>query len=380
MSGRSRNWCYTLNNPSEADVLALDGLVQGVTYHVCGKETSESGTLHAQGFIVFENPKSLAGVKLILPRAHWEIKCKNSSFVQASDYCKKDGDFIERGTLPLDPVGKGQVEQERWREIIQLSREGNWETLAEEYPVEYGQRLKTLEYIHQKRPQDVKTMAPEVKHRWYFGKPGTGKSRRARYEYPDAFIKDPKERWWDGYDGQESVIIDDFDIYQKNQGGDMKRWLDLYPFQAPFKGGYRLIRPKMIVVTSNYHPSEIWDDQITVKAISRRVELHRFVFVWTPPEADDEAEEAAMMEEDLGLYAEGFNPPPVFPLVLAGGGSGEGAAPPPQGAQIPVVDDERFEISSNLSEYDYTDHETSNLMEIGAEVVEPSIIFQGFYS
>lgn len=51
----------------------------------------------------------------------------------------------------------------------------------------------------------------------------------------------------------------------------MKRWLDRYPFQAQVKGGYMLARPKKIVVTSQYHPSEIWDDEKTVDAIMRRV-------------------------------------------------------------------------------------------------------------
>jgi len=67
------------------------------------------------------------------------------------------------------------------------------------------------------------------------------------------------------------VIIDDFDKFQVKQGGDMKRWLDRYAFQAQFKGGYLFIRPRKIIVTSQYRPSEIWDDEKTVDAITRRV-------------------------------------------------------------------------------------------------------------
>jgi len=53
----------------------------------------------------------------------------------------------------------------------------------------------------------------------------------------------------------------------------MKRWLDKYPFQAPVKGGYMLIRPKKIVVTSNYTVREIWSDEQTAGPIERRVRV-----------------------------------------------------------------------------------------------------------
>ena len=67
------------------------------------------------------------------------------------------------------------------------------------------------------------------------------------------------------------MIIEDFDCFQVKQGGDMKRWLDRYPFQAQFKGGMEMVRPKRIIVTSQYTPAEIWSDDKTVSAIMRRV-------------------------------------------------------------------------------------------------------------
>jgi len=271
---RSRNYCFTLHDYSEEEYLALLDLGEDdsrVRYVIIGKETCPTTKkLHLQGFIVFFQAKTLSALKKINARAHWE-SCKGSPS-QNKTYCSKEGVWEERGELPMDPKEKGEQEKTRWKEVIRLSREGDWDKLAEEYPDVYATRLKTCEYLHKRRKLDIGTL-DELNHLWIVGKTGCGKSRYAREQYPQAYIKDPNTRWWCDYDGQDAVIIDDFDKFQVKQGGDMKRWLDRYPFQAEVKGGMELIRPKVIIVTSQYHPNEIWDDEKTVDAIMRRVKL-----------------------------------------------------------------------------------------------------------
>jgi len=43
---------------------------------------------------------------------------------------------------------------------------------------------------------------------WIWGKPGSGKSRWATQTYPVAYKK-LQNKWWDGYHGQEAVLMDD---------------------------------------------------------------------------------------------------------------------------------------------------------------------------
>ena len=60
-------------------------------------------------------------------------------------------------------------------------------------------------------------------------------------------------------------------------GSFLKRYADHYPFRAEHKGGSRLIRPKNIIVTSNYEMTEIWPaDPALVAALTRRYKILRF--------------------------------------------------------------------------------------------------------
>lgn len=263
---RSRAWCFTLNNYGE-----LPELAGNMSYLVYGKEFGESGTPHLQGYVYFKNANALSACRKFLDRAHWEVSKGTPS--QAIDYCKKDGDFVELGSPPISQKDKGRLEKDRWARILSLSEAGDWESLKEEFPQEYCTQLKKLEHVHNKRKRELDVLNGEMLHEWIVGPTGCGKSRSARVANPDAYVKNPNVKWWDGYDGQNCVIIDDFDKYQVSQGGDMKRWLDRYPFQAEMKGTQELIRPIKIVVTSQYYPHEIWDDQKTVDAINRRIKL-----------------------------------------------------------------------------------------------------------
>jgi len=271
-SDKSRKYTWTFNNYTQDDIDAIKSI--DARYLCFGKEVgSVEGTPHLQGFVFFANARAFDSVRALFPRGvHLEVS--NGTPKQNKAYCSKDGDFYEQGECPIDAGEKGALEKERWADIIKLSREGNFEEICLKYPDVYGSRLRTLEYLRSKRPRDVSALeGPGPFHEWIVGPTGCGKSRGARADNPGAYIKEPESKWWDSYDGEAVVIIDDFDKFQVAQGGSLKRWLDRYPFQAEVKGGMQMIRPKKIIVTSQYHPHEIWDDQKTVDAIMRRVNL-----------------------------------------------------------------------------------------------------------
>ena len=100
-----------------------------------------------------------------------------------------------------------------------------------------------------------------------------GKSRKARADYPEFY---PKlcNKWWDGYQGQKSVIMDDVGMDHKCLGQQLKLWGDRYGVILETKGGAVSNNFDTIVVTSQYTIEQIWhDDPKTIEAITRRYKV-----------------------------------------------------------------------------------------------------------
>lgn len=109
---------------------------------------------------------------------------------------------------------------------------------------------------------------------WVYGQSGVGKTHWAMEKYPNAYLKQLDAKWT-GYAGQDNVIVDDMDPFHKNLGKCFKDWGDKFVFAADAKWGGGNYRPKAVVVTSQYHPQEIWSDYETYSAIKRRYKIFK---------------------------------------------------------------------------------------------------------
>jgi len=267
---RSRGWCFTLNNYIQEDcqkVLNLEA-----DYVVCGKEKGEAkATPHLQGYMYWKNAKAFSTVKKILPKAHWETAKGTAESNRI--YCSKEEDLLlEKGTIPMDQREKGAKGSEFWNEVKEKAVNGQLEELPSKV---YLQMYRTLVAVQKDHMKKCAPLA-ETTGEWWYGPSGSGKSKTARETYPDAYIKGVN-KWWDGYRGEEVVIIEDLDKYNVSMGGDLKRWCDHYSFPAEIKGGGMNIRPKKIIITSQYDIGEIWEDKATVDALERRCKKVKFV-------------------------------------------------------------------------------------------------------
>lgn len=74
------------------------------------------------------------------------------------------------------------------------------------------------------------------------------------------YSKVASNKWWEKYKGEENVLIEDMDTTHTYQGYNMKIWADKYAFPVEIKFAADLIRPKIIIVTSNYTIQEVFPD------------------------------------------------------------------------------------------------------------------------
>lgn len=259
---KSRNWCFTINNYGDDDVANIAAWPARFTIY--GKEKGEQGTPHLQGYTVFELPQRLAALKKLHATAHWEQAKGNSE--QNIAYCSKQGDVTEHGTRPKTSKDKGDAEKRRWADAFDKAKTGDIDSIDGDIKLRFYRTLKEIKKDHMLKATD----ADDVTGVWIYGKAGVGKSRKAREDYPNAYLK-MQNKWWDGYQGEEYVILDDFD--SKELGHHLKIWADRYSFIAETKGGAIQIRPKKFIITSNYGPDEFGWDEDTTAAIKRRFKI-----------------------------------------------------------------------------------------------------------
>lgn len=259
MSARSRDYCFTLNNYTESEyqsVICIDA-----KYIVVGKEKGESGTEHLQGYVYWENARSFNAVKKLIPRAHLE-KTKGTP-QQASDYCKKEGNYYESGELPMKQGQRTDIDEVR--EILKdTGKMKEVVAVAKSY-----QAVKMAEMIlkYDEQPRNWK---PEVL--WFYGPTGTGKTKTA-YEIlgEDCYTCLSTGRWFDGYDSHDNVLIDDMrkDFMKFHE---LLRLLDRYAMRIETKGGTRQFRAKKIIITSAYHPEVLYNTREDTGQLIRRID------------------------------------------------------------------------------------------------------------
>lgn len=296
-----RNVCFTINNFTDEDVERLSVLHDKMSYLVWGKETGESGTPHIQGYCEFIDQVGFPTVKrLIGQTAHIEKRRGNPK--QAAGYCKKGscpcpdtcvyctdfkGDyeffFPRTDTDPETWVLGGEYgnisSQGKRTDIsapVDMLKDGaTIRDVAMAFPeqhVKYHKGFRDLRAL-MLQPRKLDSM-PEVIVLW--GLTGTGKTRDAYLKFwpeePHYVWKPSNGNWWDGYDGEKKIIIDEF--RGQMTWSDILGLLDRNEFRAPYKGGFVNIVADKFVITSPFPPHKWYkeDDRYDrFKQLERRI-------------------------------------------------------------------------------------------------------------
>lgn len=320
---KSRTWCFTINNYVDADIQNISHVA--CSYLIYGKEVGEEGkTPHLQGYVEFENARAMGGVKKAFKNKTMHLEPRRGTAAQASEYCKKDGAFIEYGQISQQGKRSDLIE------VAEIMKNRGLAALTEERPemiIKYSKGILALQTFLLK----PRTQKPRVV--WLWGLAGTGKTRTATDGLPatDVYIQ-TFDKWWDGYQQQKRIVLDDYTWDGKDVSFRyLLRLLDRYACQVEVKGGTVHINSPEIYITCEFPPSTFWMGNMLTQ-VTRRLDEIR--------------------EVKMGDYVE---------------------VPAPEVPHVNTPEDDEFELYLN-EPYIPNAHDADKVTEIAKEVLEPEII------
>lgn len=273
-----RNWIGTVhsrhNNGAQLDektgeLLMLQLSEKDGVRGVMGQlERGGGGRVHLQIYIELKRAFRLAGLNR-LQKAHWERR--RGSREQCMEYCRKDDTRIagpwQFGQWELRPGRRSDLEAVK----EQIDRGCSLKQIAQDNfgtYVKYHRGIK--DYLQLSNPS--RNWPMEVRIFW--GETGTGKTR-AVYEKAEELGErvyavtqtNSGTVWWDGYDGEEIALFDDF--YGWCRVSYLLKLLDRYPMRVETKGGFVQFTSKKIYFTSNNR----WDEWYDWDRLGQQVKL-----------------------------------------------------------------------------------------------------------
>lgn len=227
----------------------------------------QAGYCHWQIMVGFKQKQSLNGVRAVFGDVHAELSRSSA----ADAYCQKeetrvDGTQFELGSKPF--ARNSKVE---WESVWSAAKSGDFGVIPAHVRIVNYRSIRSIASDHSRPIGMVRECFV------FWGKTGTGKSRRAWEEAGmEAYCKDPRTKFWDGYETQKNVVLDEF------RGGidvsHLLRWLDRYPVRVEIKGSSKPLVAEKFWITSNISPLMWYPmlDEETVSALMRRMVVTEF--------------------------------------------------------------------------------------------------------
>lgn len=231
---------------------------------------NNTGYVHWQLVVGARKPIRLRTIRSIFGNS---VHAEPTRSKAAEDYVWKDDTRIPNTQFEVGQKTLQRNSKKDWESIKTSAKNGQLEQLPADIYVKHYRTLKQIEKDH------LRPIAIEREIIVYWGPPGIGKSRKAWDEAGlDAYPKDPRTKYWDGYQGQENVVIDEF------RGGidisHILRWFDRYPVIIETKFGATVLKAKKIWLTSNLNPRDWYKDldEDTKGALLRRLNIIHMIF------------------------------------------------------------------------------------------------------
>lgn len=251
-------WCFTFYYESEEEfklILAFEKF----KYVIFGEEVCPTtGRNHLQGY--FELFKKQGKKTLLIDICNYNVSLKDISLQprkgsqeQAVNYCKKDGKVHEKGKAAR-PGSRTDLDFVRTDALNNGMRQVT--RTANAQGIRVSEKFLTYNEPARKWNDGEKLYTVHI-----HGGSGTGKTFKAfELAGDDFYLYNPgiMGKWWEGYDGQETVIIDDVRPEHFRSATEILTLLHEFPTRVEQKGGSRQLKAKRIILTSVLSPEEFW--------------------------------------------------------------------------------------------------------------------------
>lgn len=248
--------------------------------YICyGKEVCPSTKReHHQGWIHFSGARgSVKNVAAALGKCN--VRMMKGTIDQNDDYCSKESDLICFG---IKPKQGRRSDLDAIKTSIETGK--SVDDICMENPNIYHQYARTLSKIEDivLRKRFRTWMTEGI---WIVGSTGSGKSHMAYENYdPVTHYTLPNDKgWWDGYVGQEIVVINEFRgniIYS-----ELLDLCDKWPKSVPRRGREPVpFLAKKIIITSSMRPKEVYCNLSAsdgIEQLLRRFELRVLDTKWS---------------------------------------------------------------------------------------------------
>lgn len=243
-----------------------DQHMRGIVFQL--ERGGNSGYYHYQIYMEYSLHQRFSRVKADFGQtAHVEIA--KGTRKQCFLYCtKEDTSVAGPWTAGIDlSLGGGQGSRSDLAEAKETLDRGV--SMAQFAMDHFGTFIRypraVLRYRELLQPQ--RTWKPHVLI--FYGPTGSGKSRDAfeRATENGSYYSKPRPtsggNWWDGYEGEHTVVIDDFRSRFWSYD-ELLQLFDRYPMSTPFKGGYVRQQAREFIITTTEHPHTWYQEETTL--------------------------------------------------------------------------------------------------------------------
>lgn len=225
-----------------------------------GEETEHP---HIQFFLNFKNSVRPGTINKIDKRVHTQaVKINNG----ADNYCMKEETRVD-GPLEFGEKPVKVNSKVDWEDVWNKAKEGKLNEIPATVRVIHYNKLKSIAKDNMKFEDK-----DHLRGIWIHGKAGAGKSRWVRDNCKESLYPKLCNKWWDGYQGEKYVVMDDIMPQHSVLAQQLKIWTDRYDCILETKGGACHAAYDYFIITSQYTIDEIFQDDKDREALHRRIQ------------------------------------------------------------------------------------------------------------